>query len=222
MFHVKQNLLAAVFCLSSFAAFPQGAYTYKPQNVKFALSSDSALTNKLVALPDFGQLNAFEKDFLFYLNYVRRHPRQFNKEALVPFLTAYPMLKPTYGESLSKELELLSTLPDLIVDMRLVKIARLHAADLATNDIMSHQSSNGTTTQQRFEKAGVGCGSECINLAKDTDALNILISLLIDFNVQNLGHRKTLLNPKMSLVGIGEAINPKSKLHYTVIDVGCQ
>ncbi len=219
---MKQILLLISLVLFADTAISQGAYTYKPKNVIFSLTSDSSIMNMLASSPGFEKLSSFEKEFIYYLNFVRKHPKQFNKQALVPFLEAYPMLNPNYGESLSTQLNGLSSLPGFSVDLRLVKIARLHATDLAANDIMSHQSSNGTTTQQRFEKAGVGCGSECINLARDTNALNILLSLLIDFNVPSLGHRKTLLNPKMTTVGVGESVNSKSQMHYTVVDVGCQ
>ena len=53
--------------------------------------------------------------------------------------------------------------------------------------------------------------------------LEILLSLLIDYNVSNTGHRRSLLNPKMEAVGIGNALgSDRNKLQYTVVDLGCK
>ncbi|CAN5613383.1 hypothetical protein BH10BAC3_BH10BAC3_14170 [soil metagenome] len=221
MFHVKHLFSAFIILSLSYLSNGQGTYTYRPVNFALSLKEDTAIINRLQLQDDYRKMSLFERQFAYSLNYARRHPRQFSKEALLPYLVAYPNLKPQYGESLVAELAGLASVQLLNADMRLVAIARMHAIDLANHNVMSHQSTDGTTTQQRFEKAGIGCGSECINMANPVNALEVLLSLLIDYNVPNLGHRKSLLNPKMSSVGIGLGTNSVSKLQYTVVDLGC-
>ena len=199
----------------------QGTYTYKFANFSVSLKEDTIILNKLQLQPDYKKMSVFEQQFIYSLNYARRHPKQFSGEAVVPYLSAYPGLRADYGQSLISELSGLTTIPLLNADLRLVSIARMHAVDLARHNIMSHQSTNGTTTQERFQQVGIGCGSECINMANSVSALEVLVSLLIDYNVPDLGHRKSLLNPKMASVGIGVDTNSDSKLQYTVVDLGC-
>jgi hypothetical protein len=54
------------------------------------------------------------------------------------------------------------------------------------------------------------------------NALEVLLSLLIDYRVPNLGHRKSLLNPKMNSIGVGAARNKSGEVQYTVADLGCE
>jgi uncharacterized protein YkwD len=113
-------------------------------------------------------------------------------------------------------------LQTLKIESRLFTIARFHAADLGKHNLMSHLSSNGTTTQQRFDRVGVTCGTECINMGDFPNALEVLLSLLIDYRVDNAGHRKSLLSPKMNSIGVGTARNASGQLQYTVADLGCE
>ena len=218
---MKQLCSLSFVLILSLTCIGQGSYTYKPVSFSIKLDFDTAISNALSAMDDYKEMNNFEKEFLYNLNYARKYPGLFVKQALLLFLEAYPLLKPQYGAGLVTEMSHLRALPMVAADIRLIKIARLHASDLAMNNMMSHQSSNGLSTQQRYEKAGVSCGSECINMATYTSALEVLLSLLIDYNVPNLGHRKALLNPKMTIVGVGAATNSDSKLQYTVADLGC-
>lgn len=221
MFHVKKYFLSLSWCLLAVSCIGQGSYTYKPGGFNVELKEDTAITRIIKSTPVYSTLSDFEKELLYALNYVRANPTEFNKEALDPYLKLYPQLKPKYGESLQKELASASTIVTIEAEGRLVKLARLHAKDIAGNSLMSHTSSNGTTFQQRFEKEGITCGSECINGGQPVSALEALLSLLIDFNVSNYGHRKSLLNPTMKFVGMGSEFGNDKKMRYTVIDLGC-
>jgi hypothetical protein len=159
---VKQILTVAFLFCSSFG-FSQGIYTYQPVDVNVSLPIDTALKAKVENEATLVSASIFEKDFVYHLNYARQHPAVFIKMAVVPYLKAYPGLKEVYGDGLINDLSVLSSLPILSLEPRLLSIARLHAVDLGKNDLMSHQSSNGITTQQRFEKVGIACGTECIN-----------------------------------------------------------
>jgi hypothetical protein len=222
MFHVKQATLLAIICMQFIFGFSQqGVYTYKPVVVNLELPDDTALLNGAERQAKLFGLSAFEQNFIYNLNYCRTHPLVFMKKAVVPYLDAYPQWRSKYGESLVRDLETLSNLNTLLAESRLFQIARAHAADLAKHNVMSHASSDGTTTQQRFQKIGINCGTECINMGNYPNALEVLLSLLIDYGVANFGHRKSLLSPTVKMIGIGAVRNAAGDVQYTVADLSC-
>jgi hypothetical protein len=218
---VKQAILPILLFFFSATVQGQGQYIYKPIPLNISLPIDTAIKGTLERLPFYSTLSDFEKGFLYSLNYARIKPGIFLKEALEPYLVAYPNLKPTYGESLIGDLKKGRVVGILGPNTKLSGLAKAHAADLGLHNLMSHRSSTGETTQQRYEKAGITCGSECINMANYVSPLEVLLSLLIDYNVPDFGHRKSLLNPKMTSVGVGLAKGTDGKIQYTVVDLGC-
>jgi hypothetical protein len=219
---VKPFVFFSIFLIFlSRSAFSQDAYTYKAVTVNIVLPEDTATRNACNSAARQLGLDPFEAEFLYQLNYCRLHPRQYASRAVKPFLKAYPQWAPVYGESLVANLDCLSQLSVLTPSASLLKLARAHAADLGSTDQMRHESADGTTTQQRFQREGVICGSECINMGGFPSAAEVLLSLLVDYGVTNTGHRKSLLSPKMRSVGIGAAFNRGGKIRYTVIDLGC-
>jgi len=218
--HIRA-ILAFSLILCTIFGYPQGKYTYQPVGFAPSLKTDTAIVNHLSVLDGYNKMTDFEKELVYSLNYLRKHPKMFLKEAVNPYLEAYPKLKPNYGESLQAQLSTTISVSELSIDSRLIEISRSHAADLGKNDLMSHRSSNGLSTQERYTKAGITCGSECINMGNFSSALEVLLSLLIDFNVPDLGHRKSLLNPKMTNVGVGAARGTDGQIQYTVIDLSC-
>lgn len=210
-----------------FTFFLQSAFcqanTYQTTYVAFSASlpEQSSLRQTLASDSLYGTLPPFEKEFIYYLNYARQYPVLFSEKAATIYLEDYPEFKPVYGKSLLSELAKGIKTPVVMPDTRFIKLARSHATDISRHDLMSHNSSNGTQMQQRFENAGVTCGSECINLLSSGEPLEVLLSLLVDFNVPDFGHRKSLLGEKMVVVGVGKSVSPK-KLQYTVVDLGCQ
>ena len=221
MFHVKQTCFLILLVFGYALTFGQGVYTYKPVPVSIQLPADTSLRNPIERLGSAYAISPFEKDFIYYLNYVRVHPAEFRRMAVEPYLKAYPSLKAEYGESLLADLASFPGAGALSPSGKLFQIARQHSADLGRHDMMSHQSSDGTTTQQRFDKVGLLCGTECINMGDYPNALEVLLSLLIDYKVTNKGHRKSLLNPKMKSIGVGAGRNNSNTLQYTVADLGC-
>ena len=222
MFHVKKIAFFFIAFLAVLHSKAQGSYSYKVSTQSFHIRQDSALILQLQSNPTFNQLPKFQKELLYTLNYVRLYPVQFKSEALDPYLAAYPQLKPNFGEGLQKELLKLKPVPLTMANSKLLPLATSHAADLAGHEIISHTSSNGTSFQQRLANAQISCGSECINVGSPVSALEVVLSLLIDYNVASLGHRHSLLNPTMVQAGVGVSTNKSDgKLQYTVIDLGC-
>ncbi len=184
------------------------------------LPEEASLRDSLEAHSVYSSLSSFEKDFIYFLNYVRIYPKTFLEKAVKPYLEAYPSFKPVYGESLVNQLGSGSTSPILLPGKTLLSLARNHAQDLGKHNLMSHNSSDGTGMQQRFQKVGLVCGSECINMLSTGSPLEALLSLLVDYKVQGFGHRKSLLSTSMKEVGVGKASSNKG-LQYTVVDLSC-
>ena len=215
------TLLFFIFCWP-LLLFSQGQYTYKLASFNISLDADTSILGPLQRTSLYARLSDFEKGFLYSLNYARAKPSVFLKEAVEPYLASYPNLKSVYGASLSDELKVGEPVNALRIHEVLFKLARAHASDLGVHDLMSHRSSTGATTQQRYERAGITCGSECINMiAGNVSPLEVLLSLLIDYNVPDFGHRKSLLNARMTSVGVGLSKGTDGKLQYTVVDLGC-
>lgn len=216
-----KHLLFFVLLLSQ-VCLGQGQYSYKQVDLNLTLPRDTSILGPLQRYNGYVKLGEFEQGFIYCLNYARSNPSGFLKEAVIPYLDAYPNLKLVYGEGLIRELKGLTPVPGMAINETLNGLAKRHALDLGSHNLMSHSSSNGATTQQRFEKAGIICGSECINMSgKAVPPLEVLLSLLVDYNVPNTGHRKSLLNSKMASVGVGTAKGTEGNIQYTVVDLGC-
>jgi hypothetical protein len=214
-------VVSILVCLLHFGGLGQ-VNSYQTNYVVFnaQLPEQSSLQAKLSSDSLYQSLPRFEKDLIYYMNYARQYPRIFAEKAVKPYLLAYPEFKAVYGESLLALLQEARTSGVIFPKAQLIALARRHAMDISKHDLMSHNSSDGTPMQKRFEKEGLICGSECINMLSEGTPLEVLLSLLVDYKVQNFGHRKSLLAEKMTTVGVGVQSSKKG-LQYTVIDLGC-
>ena len=193
----------------------------KDISVIYALPEDTALKAVLSQSSGYIHLSVQEKEVAYYLNYARKSPAVFLNKAINVFLTYHPETKSTYTKSLQKQFETLSPMPIVLPDAVLSGVSKLHAIDLSTHNVISHQSTNGTSFQQRVQPYVKGCGSESIHAAQKFNSLEAVLSLLFDFNVPDLGHRKSLLDTRFHKGGFGVSINPKGN-SIAVIDFSCE
>jgi uncharacterized protein YkwD len=110
------------------------------------------------------------------------------------------------------ELESLSRLPPLIWSDGLASAALTHCNDTGPLGIVGHIGSRETTLQQRIEKNGKW--SESIAEALDYGSVTgfeVVFSLLVDDGLTTRPHRKALLNPNYSKVGIGASPHSEFK-----------
>lgn len=93
--------------------------------------------------------------------------------------------------------------PMLSPDKDLCRAAAAHADDMTTNNIFQHNSSDGTDCPTRIKKYYKG-SSYVENLAPRTNgtALQLVMDMLIDKNVEEAGHRKNILNRNFSAMGV--------------------
>jgi uncharacterized protein YkwD len=82
--------------------------------------------------------------------------------------------------------------------------ARAHSADMATNNFVSHQGSDGSSPESRMRAAGVGnpLGE---NVAKGGDAEQVMRSWLRD-----RGARANLLDCSAKFIGVGVALKGRT------------
>lgn len=149
------------------------------------------------------KLSPPEKEFVYWTNYARLFPVCFKDSVLLPFLISQPTIKGKYSNSLIKELTNSASLPLLEPEEKLYKVAKSHAIDLSKNtNRISHQSSNGTSFINRMKKGGiVNCAAENISVGQSNSVASLLL-LYLDIDLPDLGHRKNLMNPTYTKMGV--------------------
>ena len=219
MFHVKH--FVCILLLLPFFALSQGSISMKDKVVSYPLKEDISLRQSLISSSSYNSLTSEEQQVLYYMNYARKNPSLFLTNAIDVFLTAHPEVVSNYTRSLQTEFKKLTSLPIILPDAVLSNVSRGHAKDLGSHNVISHTSTNGKTFQQRVQSYVKECASECIHATQRFDAVECILSLLFDFNVPDLGHRKTLLNPKYSVAGLGLFSKPQANT-VVVIDFSCK
>ncbi len=151
---------------------------------------------------DIGYLTAEEKGVIFYLNLVRVNPKLFARTYLKNYLDTAPIKKSAYLESLMKELE--SMVPIEVVEPQydLYEVAKKHATEMGMQGKTGHISLNG----ESYEKRAIDLSSRYVRAMENcqygyNDALSIVIDLLIDEDIPDLSHRKSLLNKEVRFIG---------------------
>lgn len=220
LFHVKQLFLFFALTIS-IISMAQGSISMSDRSVPYHLAPDTALKNRLAVLPGFKSLSEGEQQVAYYLNYARMHPQLFLDNAINIFLQYHPEVKSNYTTSLQKLFSDITPLHFVSADLTLSRVARLHAEDLRDHHILSHNSSNGRSFQERVQPFVKGCGSECIHAGKKFLPIESVLSLLFDFNVPDLGHRKSMLNPDFTRAGFGIAPDPVGNT-VLVVDFSCK
>lgn len=162
------------------------------------------IKERLEQNPVFQAADPLSKSFMYWVNYSRLFPKEFRDSALIPYLQQQARLKGKYANSLLETLDKANALPFLDPEEKLSKAAFNHARDIKSNGgSVSHRSSDGSSFGDRMRKLGYrGCTAENISLGKDNWGLSSLLLLYLDINLPDLGHRKNLLNPNYSKMGV--------------------
>lgn len=139
-----------------------------------------------------------EKQVILYTNLLRLDPLLFRNTFVKHYIDSTGS-KSKYVKSLLKTLETQAALPLLQPSPQLYKIAKEHATAFGKQGKTGHGN-----LKQRFEEYMKNCKCTIAENCYygDISPLNIVIGLLIDENVSNLGHRKNLLNPLYKNTGV--------------------
>ena len=169
---------------------------------------------------NIGYLTAEEKAVVFYINLVRVNPKLFVQTYLKNYLDTAPIKKTEYLSSLYKELYDLQSMPPLEPQYDLFNVAKKHAIEMGNQGKTGHVSLSGESYEnraielsKRYEKAMENCQYGY------NDGLSIVIDLLIDEEIPDLSHRKSLLNSEVKFIGV--AIRKHKIYRYNcVIEMG--
>jgi uncharacterized protein YkwD len=155
-----------------------------------------------------------EKKVLLFTNLARAYPKEFLKYYLPEAAISVNKEKEKEYASLVTELKSRPTVPMLLPDPRLTKLATAHATDMGKSGKTGHASSKGKTYEQRMKQyPDLYIGENCDY--GYSEPVLIVSHLLIDSKVPSLGHRKNILNPQYKIIGV--SIQPHLKWGYNCV-----
>lgn len=178
-------------------------------------------------------LTGEEKNIVFYMNLARTDGAKFFNTYFQDFANAYNVdmqrysnyddlrvnRKDKYYRGLKEDMAEIKNLPLFSPDETLTWIAQQHAKDMSKNNLAGHKSSDGRSPFDRISKfypqRAIG---ENLAFGFSKGLANVCM-LLLDKNVPDLGHRKTILGNtyKLTLVGVNIHSHPGYK-YCAVID----
>ena len=159
-----------------------------------------------------------EKKLILFMNLARLDGQRFASTFLDAFMDESGTDKTAYVRSLYRDLKDVSDLPLLLPEEDLTSIAQGHAEKSGKTGHVGHRD-----FKERFAPF---MGNPYTHVGENCSygynrAIDIVITLLIDEGVSNLGHRKNILNESFNSVGV--AIRPHKKYRVNcVIDYGQQ
>lgn len=157
-------------------------------------------------------LSEQEKLVFFYCNLARLDGAKFMRTYAANYLNK----QSSYVQSLKRDLAQVKGRPMLCPEKNLCLSAKFHAVDMGQHNMTGHNSSDGTGCFQRIDKYYKGGGYRAENCSYGfSDALDIVMQLLIDEGVSSLGHRTNILNGKY--VAMGTSIQPHGYYSYNCV-----
>ena len=167
----------------------------------------SGFSNEILAAAKFNDSNTVltteEKEVVFYMNLVRLSPQKFLEQIAKPYIEEFYPKGNRYTRSLITDLKKAQSANYLVFKKNLYQVSKSHAIDIGKHNIDGHTGSHGKTFQKRTNslyKSYNGIGE---NLGFGyTSPIEIVMELLIDYDISNLGHRKTILDARFTCVGV--------------------
>ncbi len=161
-------------------------------------------------------LHEEEKKVILFMNMARHDGPLFAETFLTAYMLENQLKKNNYTRSLEKDLKKIAGLAPLIPEQDLTAVAQGHAQKSGEKGTTGHSG-----FKKRFEPL---MGRPYSHVGENcsygyAQAIDIVISLLIDEGVKELGHRQNILAPDFNSIGI--AIRPhKSYRTNCVMDFG--
>lgn len=173
--------------------------------------------NHLNTARDVSYLSEAEKETVLLMNLMRFDGAVFWDSIANPYITREEIPRTRYTRSLEKDLKATSGLNTLIPDETLYRAARKHAVASGKEGRLGHTSSAGN-----FEQRLKPLASQFNYLLENCDygsseALDILMNLMIDEGLPEVGHRKNILHEKIDAVGV--SIAPHTTYKHTCVQV---
>lgn len=219
MFHVKLLLL---LMLPAFA-FSQhmGSTSLEAKDLPSLPSRKMEIYSYIGRFPEAATFNTFQKEWFYWTNLSRGNPKEFWDSIISPIIVSFPSLKNDYSNSLKKDLYNAAPLPLLKPNKNLSTVSQSFAEELASRKASpSHTSPSGLTFGNRMALAGIKtCAGENISFGPGNPVM-MLVLLYIDQGVPELGHRKALLNPAYTEMGVGFSAYPDNSI-MVIQDFAC-
>ena len=177
---------------------------------------DADVIRSLNSASDREYLNEEEKKVILFMNMARHDGPLFELTFLNSYIQEKQQENNSYVRSLRKDLKKISRLSPLMPEQDLTAVAQGHAQKSGENGTTGHQDFNS-----RFEPL---LGNPYNHVGENCSygyeqAIDIVISLLIDEGIKSLGHRNNILATDFNSVGV--AIRPHRKYRTNcVMDFG--
>lgn len=191
----------------------------------FSFLSAGDFDNSLNTASHISYLSELEKEVIFELNKVRSNPEKYAKEYLVPLESFYIGKKFYYPDQLPIETHegrkaLAECIRFLTIEANpasplksskgLWLAAKDHVEDQSGNGKVGHIGKDQSNFSNRIERYGEWEVAAAENISYgNTEAQQIVISLLIDDGIKSRGHRTNILNPSFKVVGVSCGNHPQ-------------
>ena len=143
-------------------------------------------------------LSTTEKQIIYYLNLARLYPKKFALLEVKDYYLNNNLTDSKYKKSLLKELNNMEPLNALQPKEALYINAKCLQLEQGKSGEMGHK-------RKRCEKKNY---AECCAYGSPT-AREVVVDLLIDLNIPNLGHRKVCLHPSFKNIGVSHGKHKK-------------
>lgn len=183
---------------------------------------DTVIENWNRQFPSYAELTPEAQELLYWTNYSRINPRRFWDSVVLPALRTWPILVGSESRSLEVDLKRSQPLPLFSLNSLLLASAQKHCDDIAINNgEIGHFSTDKTSFPQRMKELGIrNCANENISLGGQS-VLVSLVLLYLDIRLPEKGHRKVLLDPNLTEIGVGYAMYNKDQF-FMVQDMACR
>jgi hypothetical protein len=202
-------MMARTMALAILAFMPVGMM--RAQTTDFNWNWDKETINRANTAEDVDFLSEDEQKVILYVNLARIDGPLFASTFLDEYIKIKKIKANSYTRSLYKELKNVKDLPVLVPEKDLYKAAREHATWSGKKGYQGHKGFKQRFSPLMSKYSEVG---ENIYYGPYTP-LEIVVQLLIDEGVADLGHRKNLLNPKFNSIGV--AIKPHKTFDYNCV-----
>ena len=131
MFHVKHFVF--VWLLFRLVVRGQAQFSLQDKTFETNLPVDKGLMEHIISEIKGKGLTEQEKQFFYWSNFLRLHPKEFYKGVVEVFIKEFPEVKGKESESLKKDLLSMGTLTRYQYSSLLSMLAVEHASDLSLN-----------------------------------------------------------------------------------------
>ena len=163
-------------------------------------------------------LSKEEKQIILYTNLARLNGAKFCELYVSPLANKDP--NNSYIKSLVSDLNSIKDLPMLYPNDILFRAAEYHANDLGKTGKFQHESTDGTSFQKRISSFGYKNPAGENIFAGIEDPLHVVLDLLIDEGIPDVGHRKNILRKAFNSISVARRPHNSDCKFVVVMDFG--